>query len=133
VIRDAIYGGSAQISGNFKEQQARDLASVLENPLATPVKIAEEHSASTSLGTTRAFGCSIKWAGKEEQVKAWLAKADQEPVGVELVDAAGIEGAACGRGEQGAAREFLGDVVRSVRCRISRPRRNLPHVSPARL
>jgi peroxiredoxin len=50
--------------------------------------------------TTRAFGCSIKWAGKEEQVKEWLAKADQEPVSVELVDAAGLKALRAGEGSK---------------------------------
>jgi len=46
-----IYGGSAQISGgNMGEREARNLASALENPLATPVAIEEERSASASLG-----------------------------------------------------------------------------------
>lgn len=39
---------------------------------------------------TRAFGCSIKWAGKQEQVKAFMDKLAQEPVNVEPVDAAGL-------------------------------------------
>src|SRR3954468_15933034 len=51
VIRDAIYGGSAQITGRFSEQEARGLASVLENPLQTPVKIEEERQVSASLGS----------------------------------------------------------------------------------
>lgn len=50
VIRDAIYGGDAVISGRFTEQEARSLATVLENPLQTPVSIEEERSASASLG-----------------------------------------------------------------------------------
>ena len=50
VIRDAIWGGGATISGSFKEAQARQLASVLENPLATPVKVEDERSASATLG-----------------------------------------------------------------------------------
>ena len=50
VIRDAIYGGSAQITGRFTEQEARSLASVLENPLQTPVSIEEERSVSPTLG-----------------------------------------------------------------------------------
>ncbi len=50
VIREAITGGNASITGNFTEQQARNLASVLENPLQTPVVIEEERSASASLG-----------------------------------------------------------------------------------
>ncbi len=45
-----IYGGSATITGNFGEQEARNLASALENPLATPVSIEETRSASSTLG-----------------------------------------------------------------------------------
>ncbi|MEP6936652.1 MAG: protein translocase subunit SecD [Chthoniobacterales bacterium] len=50
VIRDAIYGGNAVITGRFTEQEARGLASVLENPLQTPVSIEEERSVSPTLG-----------------------------------------------------------------------------------
>src|SRR5438128_2625834 len=50
VIRDAIYGGDAVITGMFGEQEARGLASVLENPLQTPVSIEEERSVSPTLG-----------------------------------------------------------------------------------
>jgi SecD/SecF fusion protein len=51
VIKTAIYGGSAVISGGrMDEQEARALASVLENPLQTPVKIEEERSVSPTLG-----------------------------------------------------------------------------------
>jgi SecD/SecF fusion protein len=50
VIRDAIYGGRAQITGRFTEQEARELATVLENPLQTPVSIEEERSVSPTLG-----------------------------------------------------------------------------------
>jgi len=49
-IREAIYGGNARISGSFGEQEARSLASVLENPLQTPVSIEEERSVSPTLG-----------------------------------------------------------------------------------
>src|SRR6516225_9754134 len=50
-IREPIYGGSARISGRFGEQEARGLASVLENPLQTPVRIEEERQVSASLGS----------------------------------------------------------------------------------
>jgi SecD/SecF fusion protein len=51
VKNGAIYGGRAQISGgSMKENEARNLASALENPLQTPVSIEEERSASASLG-----------------------------------------------------------------------------------
>src|SRR5947208_1943936 len=50
VIQDAIYGGDAQITGRFTEEEARGLASVLENPLQTPASIEEERSVSPTLG-----------------------------------------------------------------------------------
>src|SRR6266513_642669 len=51
VIKTAIYGGNAVISGGrMGEQEARALASVLENPLQTPVSIEEERSVSPTLG-----------------------------------------------------------------------------------
>ena len=49
-IRTAIYGGDAIITGHFGEQEARGLASVLENPLQTPVSMEEERSVSPTLG-----------------------------------------------------------------------------------
>jgi len=50
VIKDAIRGGNAQITGNFTQADAQTLASVLENPLSVPVKIEEERSVSSTLG-----------------------------------------------------------------------------------
>src|SRR6266403_1327228 len=51
VIKTAIYGGDAVISGGgMGEQEARGLSSVLENPLQTPVSIEEERSVSPTLG-----------------------------------------------------------------------------------
>ena len=50
VIKDAIWGGHASITGRFTQQEAQNLASVLENPLAVPVVIEEERSASSTLG-----------------------------------------------------------------------------------
>ena len=49
-IRQPIYGGEAVITGRFTDQDARNLASVLENPLRTPVEIEETRSVSASLG-----------------------------------------------------------------------------------
>ncbi|HEY2801946.1 MAG TPA: protein translocase subunit SecD [Chthoniobacterales bacterium] len=49
-IRTAIYGGDAIITGHFGEEEARGLASVLENPLQTPVSIEEQRSVSPTLG-----------------------------------------------------------------------------------
>lgn len=50
VIKDAIWGGHASITGHFTQKDAQNLASVLENPLAVPVVIEEERSASSTLG-----------------------------------------------------------------------------------
>ncbi len=45
-----IAGGQASITGRFTEKEARELASVLENPLRTPVTIEETRSVSPTLG-----------------------------------------------------------------------------------
>src|SRR5204863_6698629 len=51
VIKTANYGGNAVIiGGRMGEEEARSLASVLENPLQTPVSIEEERSVSPTLG-----------------------------------------------------------------------------------
>jgi len=42
VIRNAILDGRMEILGNFGTSEAKQLVSVLENPLATPIKIIEE-------------------------------------------------------------------------------------------
>ena len=47
-----ILGGRCEISGSFDEKGARNLASALENPLQTPVKIIEERQVSASLGAS---------------------------------------------------------------------------------
>ncbi len=39
---------------------------------------------------TKSFGCSIKWAGKLDSVKSYMAKLAAEPVSVELADAAAL-------------------------------------------
>ncbi len=49
-IRQPIYNGEAVITGRFTDAEARNLASVLENPLRVPVEIEETRSISASLG-----------------------------------------------------------------------------------
>lgn len=49
-INEAIYGGHAQITGDFTPQEATELSSVLENPLDTPVRIVEERTVAATLG-----------------------------------------------------------------------------------
>jgi len=39
---------------------------------------------------TKTFGCSIKWAGKEDSVRKFMEKLAKEPVTVEAVDEAGL-------------------------------------------
>jgi len=51
VIREPIYGGHASITGDFTEEEERNLASVLENSLHTPVAVEEERSVSATLGS----------------------------------------------------------------------------------
>ena len=48
-IKGAIYG-ECEISGTFNETSARNLASALENPLATPVRVESERTVSATLG-----------------------------------------------------------------------------------
>jgi peroxiredoxin len=43
-----------------------------------------------SVQTTKVFGCSVKWASKEETRKEFEQKWAQEPVDVEMIDEAGI-------------------------------------------
>jgi len=50
VIQQPIMGGVATINGNFDLKEAFELANILENPLAAPVKIMEEHGVDPSLG-----------------------------------------------------------------------------------
>ncbi len=59
VIKDAIFGGSALISGTFKEAEARSLASALENPLENPLKIESESMVSAAYGEA-AIGQGIR-------------------------------------------------------------------------
>ena len=49
-VNEPIPNGQARITGRFKEKEARELASVLENPLRTPVTIEETRSVSPTLG-----------------------------------------------------------------------------------
>ncbi len=48
-INGAIFG-ECQITGQFTETEARNLASALENPLATPVRVESERTVSATLG-----------------------------------------------------------------------------------
>ena len=49
-INGVIPGGSGQITGDFSEKEAFELATALQNPLQTPLKIIEERGVDPSLG-----------------------------------------------------------------------------------
>jgi len=50
VLQTDHFGGTAVISGSFKEQEARTLASLLENPLENPMIILSESAVSAAYG-----------------------------------------------------------------------------------
>lgn len=79
--RKLRYAGRIDDSEAEARVQRRDLREALDSLLAgKPVEVAQ----------TKVFGCSVKWAGKQEQVKTFMEKLANEPVSVELIDAAGL-------------------------------------------
>jgi SecD/SecF fusion protein len=70
-VHGGIAGGSCRITGKFTEQEARGLASSLLNPLQNPVEIAEERSASASLGAD-SISSGI-WSGVVGLLLIWIA------------------------------------------------------------
>ncbi|TDU81762.1 SecD/SecF fusion protein [Prosthecobacter fusiformis] len=50
VLQASQFGGTAVISGRFKEPEARTLASLLENPLENPMTILSESAVSSAYG-----------------------------------------------------------------------------------
>ena len=50
VLQTAHFNGRAEITGNFKEADARRLATSLENPLKNPMKIIESSNVSAAFG-----------------------------------------------------------------------------------
>jgi SecD/SecF fusion protein len=50
VIKTPITGGSGIVEGNFSMKEAQELANVLENPLAAPLKLMGSREVSPSLG-----------------------------------------------------------------------------------
>ncbi len=61
VLQTDRFGGTAVISGNFKEAEARTLASLLENPLENPMTILSESAVSASYGESSVS--QGKWVG----------------------------------------------------------------------
>jgi thiol-disulfide isomerase/thioredoxin len=89
--RKLRYVGRVDDSERESGVKRRDLREAIDAVLAgKPVEVAE----------TKVFGCSIKWGGKQEQVKTFMQKLATEPVGVELVDAAGLTALRKGEGNK---------------------------------
>jgi len=79
--RKLRYVGRIDDSEREQYVKIKDLRKALEALVAgEPVAVEK----------TKAFGCSIKWAGKAESVKQYMAKLAAEPVSVEMADAAAL-------------------------------------------
>jgi thiol-disulfide isomerase/thioredoxin len=76
--RKLRYVGRIDDSEREQLVKVRDLRNAIDALLA---------SRAVPVAQTRAFGCSIKWAGKAESVKKYMAKLAAEPVSVEPADA----------------------------------------------
>lgn len=50
VIRSAIEGGNGVIEGDYQQEEAFNLANILENPLKTPVRIISQNDVDPTLG-----------------------------------------------------------------------------------
>jgi hypothetical protein len=82
-----------------KERKLRYAGRIDDDELGTNIKSHDLRNAIDALlagrdpevKETKVFGCSIKWAGKEDSVKKFMAKLAAEPVAVELVDADGLK------------------------------------------
>jgi peroxiredoxin len=80
--RKLRYVGRVDDSERDRLVKVRDLRNALDAVLAgRPVPVAK----------TKAFGCSIKWAGKAESVKKYMAELAAEPVTIEPVDVDGLK------------------------------------------
>ena len=76
------YAGRIDDSEREQLVKVRDLRNAIDALLAgREVPVAQ----------TKAFGCSIKWAGKAESVKRFMAKLAAEPVSVEPADAEALK------------------------------------------
>ena len=79
--RTLRYVGRIDDSEREPLVKTKDLRNVLDAMLAgRPVPVER----------TRSFGCSIKWAGKADAVKQFMAKLAAEPVTVEVADAVAL-------------------------------------------
>jgi thiol-disulfide isomerase/thioredoxin len=76
-----------QYVGRIDDNEREDLVTSHDLRAALDAVLAGK---SPDVAQTRAFGCSVKWAGKQEQVKAFMEKLAKEPVELEPVDPAGL-------------------------------------------
>jgi peroxiredoxin len=79
--RNLRYVGRIDDAERESLVQSRDLRVAIDAVLA---------GREPAVAQTKPFGCSVKWTGKQELVKAYMDKLAKEPVTVELVDAAGL-------------------------------------------
>jgi thiol-disulfide isomerase/thioredoxin len=79
--RKLRYVGRIDDSERESLVQTRDLRVALDAVLA---------GREPAVAQTKPFGCSVKWAGKQELVKLFMEKLAKEPVNVDLVDADGL-------------------------------------------
>lgn len=91
--RKLRYAGRIDDSERPEFAKTRDLRDAIDAVLA---------GQDPKVATTKTFGCSVKWTGKEDSVKRFMEKLAKEPVGVETVDAAGL--AALRKNESGKLR-----------------------------
>jgi thiol-disulfide isomerase/thioredoxin len=84
-------------SGRIDDSEREQLVKTQDLRMALDAVLAGKSPAMTQ---TKAFGCSIKWAGKEDQVKTFMAKLAKEPVTVEPVDVEGLAALRKGEGKK---------------------------------
>jgi thiol-disulfide isomerase/thioredoxin len=80
--RKLRYAGRIDDSEREPLVKSRDLRNAIDALLA---------GQEVPVAKTRPFGCSIKWAGKQEGVKKFLEKAAAEPVALEAADAEALK------------------------------------------
>ncbi len=82
---------AGRIDDNEREElvKSRDLRNALDALLA---------GKEPPVAQTKAFGCSTKWADKESDVAAYMARLAQEPVAIEPIDDAGLASLKKGEG-----------------------------------
>lgn len=91
--RKLRYAGRIDDSEREEYVKVKDLRNVLDAMVAGRPAPVEK---------TRAFGCSIKWAGKADSVREYMAKLAAETVSVEMADAAALT--ALRKGDSGKLR-----------------------------